>query len=96
MKALAKVAPSANEGPLTTAIQESVFSRGAAAELNKSACRTHPKNLSIRVFNMMNKNCRNPVKGSKASLFTLKRKNIQLEVPLPKKVKMDSEGDRCE
>ena len=86
-KVLAKVAASANSGPCTTAIQESVFSRAAAAELGKSASRTTPTSLSLRVFNVMNKSWRDPIKGSKTPLYTLKRKNVQVHEDVSKRHK---------
>ena len=75
-KVLAKVAASVLGGPLATSIQESVWSRAAGAELTKSASRTNPENLSLRVFNIMNQAWRDPIAGSNVRLFTLKSKNI--------------------
>ena len=77
MKCLAIVAATANAGPPATELQESVFRRAAAAELSKSASRTQPDNLTSRIFiNVNENNLRDPVKGSKTPLHTLKRKDL--------------------
>ena len=90
-KVLAKVAASALGGPLTTAIQETVQSRAAGAELNKHASRTSPENLSLRVYNKLNEHWRDPIKGSKIPLYTLKRKNIPVEAYSAKRFKVKAE-----
>ena len=84
-KLLAKVAASANGGGSATAIQEAVFSSAAMAEMGKRSSRTLPQNLSTRVFNVVNKHWRAPIKGTKVPVYSLRRKANFAESSLPAK-----------